>query len=210
MVSVVTTASRTREAQATSSHARIVAGARKHFFAHGFRRVTMDELAHELGMSKKTLYVSFPGKLDLVRAVIANKAADIGADLERITSDKASDFQTRLSRMLECFQKHIGEIQPAFVRDVRREAPEVFQMIERVRRDLLQRYFGRLLEQGRKAGLVRKDIPVPVIIEVLLGAVESVVNPQKVEALGITPKTALLTVLSVVLEGVLVRKGSSR
>jgi len=170
----------------------------------------MDELAHELGMSKKTLYVSFPGKLDLVRAVIANKAADIGADLERITSDKASDFQTRLSRMLECFQKHIGEIQPAFVRDVRREAPEVFQMIERVRRDLLQRYFGRLLEQGRKAGLVRKDIPVPVIIEVLLGAVESVVNPQKVEALGITPKTALLTVLSVVLEGVLVRKGSSR
>jgi AcrR family transcriptional regulator len=206
----VVTSSRPRDARATSSHTRIVAGARKHFFAHGFRRVTMDELAHELGMSKKTLYVSFPGKLDLVRAVIANKAADIGADLERITSDKTSDFQTRLSRMLECFQKHIGEIQPPFVRDVRREAPEVFQMIEHVRRELLQRYFGRLLEQGRKAGLVRKDIPVPLIIEVLLGAVESVVNPQKVEALGITPKTALLTVLSVVLEGVLVRKASSR
>src|SRR5690242_17420640 len=114
-------------APADGPQARIVAGARRHFFAHGFRGVTMDELARELGMSKKTLYVSFPGKLDLLRAVIANKAAEIGADLEEITSDKKADFQTKLARLLQCFQKHAGEIQPGFVRDIRREAPEVFE-----------------------------------------------------------------------------------
>jgi AcrR family transcriptional regulator len=195
--------SRTR---AAPPQARIVAGARRHFFAHGFRGVTMDELARELGMSKKTLYVSFPGKRDLLRAVIANKAEEIGSDLERITSGKGADFSARLATLLQCVQKHAGEIQPAFVRDVRREAPEVFEMIEKLRRDLLQRHFGRLFEQGRKAGLVRRDIPVHMIVEVLLGAVNSVVNPEKVEALGSTPKTALLTVISVVLEGVLIRK----
>jgi hypothetical protein len=57
---------------------------------------------------------------------------------------------------------------------------------------------------------VRRDIPVQMIIEVLLGAVTSIVNPQKVEALGTTPRTALLTVISVVLEGVLTRKAPSR
>jgi AcrR family transcriptional regulator len=166
----------------------------------------MDELARELGMSKKTLYVSFPGKRDLLRAVIANKVAEIDVDFEQITSDRDADFSARLARLLQCFQKHAGEIQPAFVRDVRREAPEVFEMIEELRRDLLQRHFGRLFEQGRKAGLVRRDIPAHMIIEVLLGAVTSVVNPDKVETLGTTPKTALLTVISVVLEGVLTRK----
>ena len=42
---------------------RIVEAARAHFFSHGFRRVTMDDLAEELGISKKTLYAHFPGKL---------------------------------------------------------------------------------------------------------------------------------------------------
>jgi AcrR family transcriptional regulator len=195
-----------RSTHPASPQARIVAGARRHFFAHGFRGVTMDELARELGMSKKTLYVSFPGKLDLLRAVIANKAADIGLDLEQITSEKDAEFPDKLARLLNCFQRHIGEIHPAFVRDVRREAPEVFEMIEKLRRDLLQRHFGKLFEQGRKAGLVRRDIPVHMIIEVLLGAVTSIVNPAKVETLGTTPKTALLTVISIVLEGVLTRK----
>src|SRR5687767_11593800 len=126
--------------KASPSRARIVAGARSHFLAHGFRGVTMDDLARELGMSKKTLYVSFPGKRDLLLAVIADKASHIDADLERITSDGKADFPTKLARLLECFQKHAGEIQPAFVRDVRREAPEIFQIIERRRSELLQRH----------------------------------------------------------------------
>src|SRR5690242_6592932 len=93
IVSVVTSPrAQARPTRAATPQARIVAGARRHFFAHGFRGVTMDELARELGMSKKTLYVSFPGKRDLLRAVIANKAEEIGSDLEQITSGKEADF----------------------------------------------------------------------------------------------------------------------
>ncbi|HEX2826915.1 MAG TPA: TetR/AcrR family transcriptional regulator [Burkholderiales bacterium] len=195
-----------RKAAADGPRERIVGGARRHFFAHGFRGVTMDELARELGMSKKTLYVSFPGKRDLLHAVIDDKAAAIDADLERITSDRDAPFEERLARLLECFRTHAGEIQPSFVRDVRREAPELFERIERLRADVLERHFGKLLERGRRDGLVRKDIPVKLLIEVLLGVMSSVVNPQKVEELGTTPKVAMLSVLAVFLEGALVRK----
>src|SRR5260370_2392683 len=52
---------------------RIVDAARAHFFNHGFRSVTMDDLAGELGISKKTLYAHFPGKFDLLEAVLAHK-----------------------------------------------------------------------------------------------------------------------------------------
>lgn len=170
----------------------------------------MDELAKELGMSKKTLYASFPSKTALVRAAIADKFAELDCDLERITSKRPSDFPATLHRLLECFQHHAQEIQPAFVRDMRREAPEVFQMIEAKRREHIQRHFGRVLEQGRKAGLVRKDIPARIIIEILLAAVQGIVNPAKVQELGLTPASGLLTIMSVILEGALTQKAKER
>jgi AcrR family transcriptional regulator len=190
--------------------ARIVSGARNHFFAHGFRSVTMDDLARELGMSKKTLYASFPSKKHLVQATILDKFSELDLDLERITSRPSSSFPATLHRLLECFQHHAGEIQPPFVRDMRREAPEVFQLIETKRREHIQRHFGRVLEQGRRAGLVRKDIPARIVIEVLLGAVQAILNPQKVQELGLSPATGLLTIMSVILDGALTQKGKEK
>ena len=48
----------------------VIAAARRQFFVHGFRRVSMDDLATELGISKKTLYAYFPSKTILVEAVL--------------------------------------------------------------------------------------------------------------------------------------------
>jgi hypothetical protein len=55
--------------------------------------------------------------------------------------------------------------------------------------------------------MVRKDLPAKVLIEILLGAVQAIVNPAKVEELGLTPQTAFTSVVKVVLDGVLTRKG---
>jgi AcrR family transcriptional regulator len=46
----------------------------------------MDDLARELGMSKKTLYASFPSKAALLEAALGEKFRAVEADLERITS----------------------------------------------------------------------------------------------------------------------------
>jgi AcrR family transcriptional regulator len=192
---------------------RIVDGARRHFFAHGFRGVTMDDLAEELGMSKKTLYAHFPGKGDLLRAVIHDKFTGMDADLERVMAGRggrggrARDFPATLHALLAGLQQQAEEIQPAFLRDIRRESPEVFKLVEARRREVIQRWFGRLFNEGRKAGLVRADLPSWLMIEVLLGAVQAILNPARLEELGLTPKTGSAAILSVVLEGVLTRRG---
>src|SRR5208337_2457303 len=99
----------------------------------------------ELGMSKKTLYVHFPGKMALVEAVILDKFRDVETELKQITSGSLSDFPGVLQSMLAYIQGHTGEIQPPFIRDVRREAPEIWELVEGRRRDIIQRYFGKLL-----------------------------------------------------------------
>jgi len=57
-----------------SNRQRIVEAARTHFFSHGFRRVTMDDLAAELAISKKTLYAYFPSKTALLEDVLADNS----------------------------------------------------------------------------------------------------------------------------------------
>lgn len=182
---------------------RIVTAARHHYFAHGFRSVTMDDLAKELGISKKTLYASFPSKAALLEAVLMDKFRMVESDLNEITAGCSSDVFTALHQFLVCMQRHTEEIQPPFVRDMRREGPERFKMVEDRRREMIQRHFGKLLGEGRKAGIIRKDIPVKLIMEILLGAVQAIMNPPKIAELGLTPKTGFSTIITVILEGVI-------
>jgi AcrR family transcriptional regulator len=189
---------------------RIVTAARRHFFTHGFRGVTMDDLAEELGMSKKTLYLSFSSKSDLLRAVLLDKFHHVEADLEEITSRFPADALVALQQLLACMRRHTEEIQPPFVRDIRREAPEMFKLVESRRRDLIQRHFGKFFSKGRRAGIIRRDISTKVIIEVLLGATEAVMNPQKISELGLTPQTGYAAIISIILEGVITGRGRSK
>src|SRR5215475_9872740 len=185
----------------------IVEAARAHFFSHGFRSVTMDDLAEELGISKKTLYAHFPGKIALLEAVLADKFAGVEATLRQVSRAHPHDFPAALHELLANTQRELDEIKPPFVRDMRQKAPQVFKIVERRRAELIERFFGRLFIEGQSTGMVRKDLPAKVMIEILLGAVQAIVNPAKVEELGLTPKTGFASVLKVVLKGVITREG---
>jgi AcrR family transcriptional regulator len=188
---------------------RIVAMARKTFFAQGFRSVTMDDLARELGMSKKTLYAQFRSKRALLEAMILDKFRAVETDLAPITSAGSTNFAGALQRMLACLHQHIDEVKPPFLRDIQRECPELFAVVEGRRRGVIQRYLGKLLAEGRRAGLVRRDVPLPLIMEILLAAVQAIVNPSRLLELGLTPNRGLTAVISVVLGGALAREGEA-
>jgi AcrR family transcriptional regulator len=192
---------------ANKGRQRIVEAARAHFFSNGFRSVTMDDLAAALGISKKTLYVHFPDKIALLEAVLADKFAGLEAKLNEIARSYPHDFPAALHELLAGTQRELDEIKPPFVRDMRQKAPEVFKTVERRRADLIERFFGRLFVEGQRTGMVRKDLPPKLMIEILLAAVQAIVNPAKVEELGLTPKTGFASVVKVVLEGALTRKG---
>ncbi|MES2793590.1 MAG: TetR/AcrR family transcriptional regulator [Planctomycetota bacterium] len=193
--------------QADSARQRIVSAARLHFLQHGFRGVTMSDLATELGMSKKTLYAHFSTKVTLVEAVLQDKFGDIEVELQTITAGCAADFLSALQRMLACVQKHTDEVQPSFLRDIQRSSPELFQLVESRRREIIQKYFGILFTAGRKRGMIRKDIRVDLVVAMLLAATQAIVNPTSLMNLGMTPTTGFASIITVVLEGVLTMKG---
>ena len=199
--------SRPRSRKRDPNRQRIIDAARIHFFSHGFRSVTMDDLAEELGISKKTLYAHFPGKFDLLEAVLADKFASVEAALKKVTRAHPRDFPATLQALLAGTQRELDEIKPPFVRDMRQKAPEVFKVVERRRAALIQRYFGKFFIEGQRAGMVRKDVPGKLMIEILLALVQSIMNPPKMEELGMMPKEGFAGILKIILEGALTTKG---
>ena len=124
--------------------------------------------------------------------------------------DTPDNFPARLQAMLSCMRGHTDEIGEPYVRDVRREAPELFALVQHRRRELIQRFFGKLLQDGRKTGMIRKDIPATMMIEMLMGAVDAVVNPTKMGELESTPKVAFHQIITIFLEGVLTKDGRGK
>jgi len=166
----------------------------------------MDDLAAELGISKKTLYAHFPGKIELLEAVLADKFAGVEAKLSGITRAHPHGFSTALHELLVNTQLELDEIKPPFVRDMRQKAPHVFKVIERRRAALIERFFGKLFVEGQRTGMVRKDVPAKLMIEILLAMVQAIMNPPKMEELKMTPKAGFAGILKIVLEGALTRK----
>jgi len=186
---------------------RIVDAARAHFFSHGFRSVTMDDLAAEMGISKKTLYAHFPSKIALLEAVLADKFVGVEAKLTEISLARPHDFPTALRELLANMQRELDEIKPPFVRDMRQKAPHVFKTVERRRAALIERSFGKLFIEGQRTGMVRKDVPAKLMIEILLAMVQAIMNPPKMEELGMMPREGFAGILKIVLEGALTGKG---
>jgi len=55
--------------------------------------------------------------------------------------------------------------------------------------------------------MVRRDVPAKLIIEILLTIVQAIMNPAKMEELGMMPKEGFAGILKIVLEGALTGKG---
>src|SRR4029453_11408262 len=166
--------SRRQKLTADAVRQRIVDAARAHFFSHGFRSVTMDDLAAEMGIRKKTLYAPFPSKIALLEAVLANKFAGVEAKLREVSSAYPHDFPTALHELLAKMQRELDEIKPPFVRDMRQKAPRVFKTVEHRRAALIERFFGKLFIEGQRTRMVRKDVRARLMIEILLAMVQAI------------------------------------
>jgi AcrR family transcriptional regulator len=186
---------------------RIVAAARRHFLALGFRNITMDDLARELGVSKKTLYTYFESKTALLREVVMAKIAHIQEDMARVIDDPAATFPQKLQTLLTCQQNHFGELKPPFLRDVQRDAPEIFDLVEERRAQIIPEFFGRLFEEGRRIGMIRKDLPAELMIRVLLAGAQAILDPRKLADSELPPNELYAALLHMILEGVLTERG---
>ena len=141
---------------------RILTGALHQFLAYGIRSVTMDDVARELGISKKTLYRFVSNKADLVEKCVRFTFYEIRTSLEDISSkstnaiDELFEFDAQMMEVMKA-QK------PMIINQLRRYYPETFHWLNSSRKQLMLALTERNLEKGVKQGVYRSDMNIHYI-----------------------------------------------
>ncbi|MBI5689928.1 MAG: TetR/AcrR family transcriptional regulator [Verrucomicrobia bacterium] len=192
---------------ATELRQRILTAARAHFFAYGYSALTLDELAAELGISKKTFYVHFDGKDALIEALLAEFVAEIRASAEALFSDPDLSFTVKLHRFSEAMVKRFVRMNPHVFRDLQRAAPHLFRRIEELRHHNIPHIFGLMLRQGQAAGMVRSDVDAAFAIEFWRPAIQSLMHPDTLDRLQLHPDQVFPKAIHLFFGGLLTTAG---
>lgn len=187
--------------------ARIVQQARQHFFVHGYCQCTMDDLATELGMSKKTLYVHFASKEALMRAVLDQLSREIRADADALLGNRQLGFAEKLRGFAEGMVQRLAQLNPRTVRDLQRFAPELYQVTVEMRQKNIPYIFGRFIEEGQLAGKVRTDINPVFAVEFFLQAMQGMIQPATLDRLHLAPRDLLPRAIDLFFGGLLTPAG---
>lgn len=172
---------------------------------YGFHKTTMDEIAKELRISKKTIYKHFSTKDELIRAVFVRIRNDLGGRIETIINSDG-DAIIKLYKISDLFSKRVATISNKWLNDLQFYAPDIWQEVNDFRIKIMQKNMTLLVEQGKSEGLIN-DFPTNIIMGVLISSVQGVVNPEFVLHNNISIGKAGETVLEIVFSGILSKKG---
>ena len=186
---------------------RILESAQQHFFQTGFSKVSMDELALDLGMSKKTVYKHFPGKELLLKTIARLVMKRTEKQVKAILNNKDLGFMEKLQNLMQFVALQLSVLSRPFVLDVQRNAPGLWKEMEKFRREKILGNFGKLFKEGVAKGMFRKDINEELLILLYISAIQGIINPEVLTNLPITPPEAFNSIITVFLEGVLTEKG---
>jgi AcrR family transcriptional regulator len=186
---------------------RILQQARREFFAHGYSGFRMDALAEELGMSKKTLYVHFSGKDEIIGAIMDDLAAEIRADADALLRNRNLNLAEKLRGFVEGMLERMAALPPRTLRDLQRFAPDLYAKMQGIRGEMIPYVFGRFVEEGQLAGQVRTDLPPGFAIEFFLLAVHGLMQPAALERLQLAPRDVIARAIDLFFGGLLTPSG---
>jgi AcrR family transcriptional regulator len=186
----------------------IVDAARRLFLAPGLGRVSMDDLARELGMSKKTIYRHFPDKHSLITAVLDQQFGEIERALAAAAEDaEDKPFGERIQRFLIAAGSKLGQIGAAQLATGRGGDAALRKHVEQRIDMVVYRRLDELFQDGHRRGLL--SAPPELLGEITRGAVERLMNSQLPSELNCTAADLLRATVDTVLYGA-IRPGSEK
>lgn len=175
------------------------------FFRDGFYKTTMDEVASELKMSKKTIYKFFPSKDDLVTAIARHFMEGLkNKILPALQSDK--NAIEKLAELNQILAKVSTKISSKKMDEIRQHYPKLWNEIDSFRTKMMFLNITKVIDQGKAEGLFI-DYPTPIIMNTLVSSVRSIVNPEFILNNNFSIGEAALFVFKVVIGGIVTDKG---
>lgn len=148
----------------TSIQTQLLAASRKLFLKFGYSKVTMDEVAREMGMSKKTVYLYFPSKLKLMEEVISEMQNEITTGVRKIMAEQNISTLERLKQSMIFTGEKLSIISPFVASDLARNVPNLWALLKKMRYELAYKNIHHLVEEGIKSGNLKKEVSPELLL----------------------------------------------
>jgi AcrR family transcriptional regulator len=181
---------------------RIISFARDHFMHEGFSKVTLDEIAAELGMSKKTLYKYFEDKEDLLRVGIEENMRKVAREIDVISTSDSS-FAEKLARVMMLIGKQMSRLSRGAMLDMQKFTPQLWRQIETFRRDQIFNRIGGMMAQARQENIFRAHINEQILTLMIMNCVQGILNPEVLSQNSFSAEEAFQVIFRTMFEGAL-------
>jgi len=175
-------------------------------FKEGFYKTTMDEVASELGMSKKTIYKFFPSKDDLVMAIAKHFMNVMKSKIvPALNTDK--NAIEKLAELINILATASDKISTKRMEEMKRHFPEIWNEIDRFRTKMMFENITKIINQGKDEGLFI-DYPISIIMTILVVSVRSIVNPDFILNNSFSIIEGARFTFKIIIGGIVTEKGS--
>lgn len=179
------------------------------FAEYGFKKVTIDEIAAELGISKKTVYKIFSSKEEILREVVLAKMNMLLEIFQEIQAMKGPSVD-KIQAISETVGTHINEQWQKILTEVRINTPVLFKEIDSIIQERLALGWQKLFIDGQKSGWIRKDIDPVVFTTAYVGVVRELMKTDFLSKHALSESEVPKQVLRMFTEGILTEKGRRR
>lgn len=156
---------------------RIVQRAEELFMRYGIRSVTMDDLARDLGISKKTLYQFVENKVDLIEQIMELHIYEEHSSIDHI-SKQAADAIEAILNIAQYVTDKIRCISPTIIYDLKKYYKECWDKMEGLHRDFVYSRIRTNLQQGIAQGLYRTDLNIDIVAKLFVGKTTLVTDEE--------------------------------
>ena len=141
---------------------RIREKAHNFFMQYGFRSVSMDDIANNMGISKKTIYQYYADKDELVEAVIESEFQKNQAICEYDKSHSKNaihEIFIAMDMMMEMF----SSMNPSLIFDMQKYHPKAFVKFNAYKNEYLYNLTLDNIVRGIREGLYREELNVVIL-----------------------------------------------
>lgn len=145
------------------------------FMRYGVKSVSMDDVARELGISKKTLYQHFTTKEELlIKTLEFHQGCELSAIGEiRSKSGNALQEIVEIARMIT---QQLQQMSPSLIFDLKKYHPEAWKVLEDMEHKHIYGIIRENLEKGIAQGLYRDDFNLEIMTRFYLGSFSMLID----------------------------------
>jgi AcrR family transcriptional regulator len=179
----------------------IVSAAKKLFWKHGIRRVSIEEICQEAGVSKMTCYKHFSNKTAIAKYLIEDLfESGVKAYKEIYNSDVS--YEEKVKKLLDMKMSNAHEMSQELVDDIYKyHDEELFNSIENIKKKMITIYLDDFRE-AQKKGEIRSDVN-PEFMLYFLSNLTEMFTDEKLVRIYPNPEQMISDVLSFFFYGIM-------